>query len=156
MWALWAQSLQRVLVNPVLHMKWARAEQLPVSAAASFSVNEATIDLVLLAAIEQFEDQTTNRLLIAALEEYELGHNTKGGCQEDTSQNATINIVCVLYAFLLWMTITSKFEMWKLKIKHWISVASVLSHIVHLDTKYLMAKTQAGNLTLAGKDQVVF
>ena len=52
-----------------------RAEQPPVSAAASFSVkvylNEATIDLVLLAAVEQFEDQITTRLLITALEEYE-------------------------------------------------------------------------------------
>ena len=34
-------------------------------------LNEATIDSVLLAAIEQFKDQTTTRLLIAALEEYE-------------------------------------------------------------------------------------
>ena len=34
-------------------------------------LNEATIDSVLLAAIEQFEDQTTTRLLIDALEEYE-------------------------------------------------------------------------------------
>ena len=30
-------------------------------------MNEATIDLVLLAAIQQFEDQATNRLLIATL-----------------------------------------------------------------------------------------
>ena len=32
-------------------------------------LNEATIDSVLLAAIEQFEDRATNRLLIAALED---------------------------------------------------------------------------------------
>ena len=32
------------------------AEQPPVSVAASFSVDEATIDTVLLAAVEQFED----------------------------------------------------------------------------------------------------
>ena len=36
--------------------------------------------------------------------------------------------------------------MWKLTIKNWISVASVLSHM-----KYLVVKTLAGNLTLAGK-----
>ena len=34
-------------------------------------LKEVTIDSVLLAAIEQFEDQATNRLLIAALEKYE-------------------------------------------------------------------------------------
>lgn len=34
-------------------------------------LNEATTDLELLAALQQFEDQAANRLLIAALEEYE-------------------------------------------------------------------------------------
>ena len=34
-------------------------------------MNEPTTDSVLLAAIEQFEDQTASRVLIAALEEYE-------------------------------------------------------------------------------------
>ena len=51
-----------------------KPKQLPVSVAASFSVevlNEATIDSVLLAVIEQFKDQATNRLLTAVLEEYE-------------------------------------------------------------------------------------
>ena len=38
------------------------AEQLPVS--------EATVDLVLLAALKQFKYQATNRLLLAASEEY--------------------------------------------------------------------------------------
>ena len=56
-------------------MKRVRAEQPPVSVTAFFKVrkflNEATIDLVLLAAVEQLEDQTTARLLIIALEEYE-------------------------------------------------------------------------------------
>ena len=45
-------------------------EQQPVSVAASFMwkfLNEGTIDSVLLAAIEQFKDQATNRVLIAAL-----------------------------------------------------------------------------------------
>ena len=37
-----------------------------------------TVDSVLLAALEQFEYQATNRLLLAALEGYE--DNTKGGC----------------------------------------------------------------------------
>ena len=41
-------------------------------------LNEATIDSVLLASIGQFEDQATNRLLIAALEECEdLGTTQK-------------------------------------------------------------------------------
>ena len=40
-------------------------------------MNEATIDSVLLASIGQFEDQATNRLLIAALEEYEDSSTTQ-------------------------------------------------------------------------------
>ena len=31
-------------------------------------LNEATVDLVLLTAVEQFEDQATNRLLLSTLE----------------------------------------------------------------------------------------
>ena len=56
------------------------AEQLPVSVAASLVqkfLNEATIDSVLLAAIEQFEDQATHWLLIAVLEEYEDSGTTQ-------------------------------------------------------------------------------
>ena len=46
------------------------ADQTPVS--------EAIVDLVLLAALEQFEYQATNRLLLAVLEEYEaLGTTLK-------------------------------------------------------------------------------
>ena len=56
-------------------------------------LNEATIDLVPLAAIEQFEGQATNRLLIAALEKYE-DSNTTQMQDEDTSQNATVNAFC--------------------------------------------------------------
>ena len=44
------KSAESFSVNPiVIHMKWAGAEQLPVSATASFSaevLNEATIDLL--------------------------------------------------------------------------------------------------------------
>ena len=41
-------------------------------------LNEATIDSVLLAAVEQFEDQATTRLLITALDENEdLGPTQK-------------------------------------------------------------------------------
>ena len=69
-------------------------------------LNEATIDLVLLAAIVQFEDQTNSRLLIAALEEYEDQGTTQ---KEDAKKTPAemlyhqlyVNIVCVLYAFLL-------------------------------------------------------
>ena len=45
-----------------------------VSAAASSSagvLNEATVDSLLLAALEQFEDEAMDRLLLSALEEYE-------------------------------------------------------------------------------------
>ena len=55
-------------VNPiVVHMDWTGAEQPPVSAAASFCVEVFESYLVLLAALQQFEDQATSRLLIAAL-----------------------------------------------------------------------------------------
>ena len=40
-------------------------------------LNEATIDLELLAALEQFEDQAANRLPIAVLEEYEDSGTTQ-------------------------------------------------------------------------------
>ena len=40
-------------------------------------LNEATIDLELLAALEQFEDQAANRLLIAVLEECEDSGTTQ-------------------------------------------------------------------------------
>ena len=48
------------------------AEQPPVSAAASSSaevLNEATVDSVLLAALEQFEDQATNMLQLLSVSE---------------------------------------------------------------------------------------
>ena len=58
--------------------------------------------LVLLAAIEQFEDQTTTMVLIAALEEYEASGTTQ---KEDVNKHQPQCyhqlIVCVLYAFLL-------------------------------------------------------
>ena len=70
-------------VNPiVVRMDWTGAEQLPVSAAASFCVEVFESYLVLLAALQQFEDQATSRLLIAALHGaiWRLGHNTIEGC----------------------------------------------------------------------------
>ena len=49
-------------------------------------MNEATIDLVLLAAVEQFKDQATIRLLSAALEEYEDSGTTHN---EDVKKTPT-------------------------------------------------------------------
>ena len=66
-------------------------------------LNEATTDLVLLAAIEQFKDQATNRLLITALEEYE----DSGTTQKEDVKNTPAKMlpstkhVCVIYAFFL-------------------------------------------------------
>ena len=48
-------------------------------------LNEATVDSVLLAAVEQFEDQTTTRLLIAALAEYENSGTTQKDGVKKTS-----------------------------------------------------------------------
>ena len=48
--------------------------------------------LVLPAALKQLVYQATNRLLLAALEEYgDSGTTQKKDVKEDTSQNATIN-----------------------------------------------------------------
>ena len=55
------------------------AEPPPVSAAASSSagvLNEANVNSLLLAALEQFEDQATNRATLCI---GRLRHNTKGG-----------------------------------------------------------------------------
>ena len=58
------------------------------------------LDLVLLAAKEQFKDQATNRLLIAALGEYEDSGTTQ---EEDVKTPAKMlpstHIVCVLMHF---------------------------------------------------------
>ena len=60
------------------------AEQLPVSVATSSSVamdfEWATVDLVLLDALEQFEDQATNRLPLSVLEDVktQAQHNKTG------------------------------------------------------------------------------
>ena len=58
---------------------------------------------MLLAAIEQFKDQATNRLLIAALEKYEdSGTIHKEEVKKTPAKMLpSTNIVCVLYAFLL-------------------------------------------------------
>ena len=60
---------------------------------------------MLLGAIEQFEDQTTNRLLIAALEEYEdSGTRQKEDVKKTPAKMLPLTLsklVCVLYAFLL-------------------------------------------------------
>ena len=47
---------------------------------------KATIDSVLLASIGQFEDQATNRLLIAALEEYEDSGTTQKDVKKTPSK----------------------------------------------------------------------
>ena len=62
-------------------------------------VSEATIDLVLLAALEQFEYQATNRLLLAASEEYEDSSTTQKKDVTKTPAKAlqpTLNKQCVL------------------------------------------------------------
>ena len=60
-----------------------------------------TVDSVLLAALEQFEYQATNRPLLAALEKYEDSGTTQ---KEDVNKRPT-------------KMLHVPFEMWKLKIK---------------------------------------
>ena len=62
------KSAESFSVNPiVVHMNWTGGEKSPVFAAVRKFLNEATIDSVLLPAIQQFEDQAINRLQIASL-----------------------------------------------------------------------------------------
>ena len=71
---------------------------------------------MLLAAIEQFEDQTTTRVLIAALEEYEDSGTTQ---KEDVKKTpakmlpSTLSKHCTCAMNFCWkrLAITSKFEM---------------------------------------------
>ena len=98
-------------------------------------MNEATTDMVLLSAIEQFEDQTTTRVL---MEEYEDSGTTQ---KEDVKKTPakmlpSTHCMCTICIFVV-NARNVKVESKKIEI----SVASVLSHIIHLDTKYLMVKT---------------
>ena len=67
-------------------------------------LNEATIDLVILAAIEQFEYQATNRLLIPKLEEYEDSGTTQ---KEDVKKTpakmlpSTKHCMCTICIFVV-------------------------------------------------------
>ena len=54
--------------NSIESLRVRGAEQLPVSVTTCSCVNEATVDLALLDALEQFEDQASYRLLLSALE----------------------------------------------------------------------------------------
>ena len=70
------KSAERFLVNPiVVHMKWARAERLDV-----FEWSHHWLG------IEQFDDQATNRLLIAVLEEYEDSGTTQEDVKKTTAK----------------------------------------------------------------------
>ena len=57
--------------------------------------SEATFDLVLLAALEQFQYQATNRLLVPALEEYEVRHNTKEDAKKAKMLLSTLKVKIV-------------------------------------------------------------
>ena len=67
-------------------------------------LNEATIDSVLLAAIEQLKDQATNRLQISALEEYEDSGTTQ---MEDVKKTlakmlpSTKHCMCTICIFVV-------------------------------------------------------
>ena len=54
-------------------------------------MNEATVDSVLVAALEQVKDQATHRLLLAALEEYEDSGTTQNEEVKTPAQNDTVN-----------------------------------------------------------------
>ena len=59
---------------------------MPFSVAASSStgvLNEATVDSLLLASLEQFKDQATDRLLLFALKEHEDSGTTQ---EEDAAK----------------------------------------------------------------------
>ena len=68
-------------------------------------LNEATIDSVLLAAVEQFKDQTTTsyRLLIAALEKYEDSGTTQKEDVKKTSAKmlSSTHCMCTVCIFVV-------------------------------------------------------
>ena len=73
-------------------------------------LSEATIDSVLLAAIEQFEDQATNRLLTAVLEEYEDSGTTRKEDVKKTPAKMLPSTKHCIYTICIF-AVTSKFEM---------------------------------------------
>ena len=98
------KSAERFSVNPiVVHMKWAGAECLDVFEWSHLWVG----------AIEQFEDQGTNRLLIAVLQEYEDSGTTQ---KEDVKKTpakmlpSTKHCMCTICIFVV---MTMKCENWK-------------------------------------------
>ena len=69
-------------------------------------LNEATIDSVLLAEVEQFEDQATNRLLIAVLEEYENSGTTQKENVKKTPAKmlpSTLSELCMLTCTIIFV-----------------------------------------------------
>ena len=65
-WPLWGQSLRRVFQ---WHMEWEELNNyrfLWPPLLVWWFLNEATVDSALVDALEQFEDQATNRLLLSA------------------------------------------------------------------------------------------
>ena len=69
-------------------------------------LNETTIESVLLAAIEQFKDQATNRLLIAVLEEYEDSGTTQKEDVKETpakmlSSTQSKDCMCTICIFVV-------------------------------------------------------
>ena len=65
------KSMESFLVSPiVVHMEWEELKEhqfLWPPPLVWWFLNETTLDLVLLPALEQFEDQATDRLLLFAL-----------------------------------------------------------------------------------------
>ena len=67
----------------------------------TFGIKPWTVDSVLLAALEQFKYQATDRLLLAVLEEYEQHKKDIKKTPAKMVPSTLSNIVCVLYPFLL-------------------------------------------------------
>ena len=78
------KSMESFSVNPiVVHMEWEELNNyqfLWLPPLVWWFLNEATVDLVLLDALEQFEDQATDRLLPSVLEDMktQAQHNKRG------------------------------------------------------------------------------
>ena len=80
--------LQRQFDGEYLWSKSVWHNSIGIYGAEQLQISEATVDLVLLAALEQFEYQATNRLLFAALRNIKIQSQHK---RMLLSQNTTTN-----------------------------------------------------------------
>ena len=95
------KSAESFSVNPiVVHMKWAGAQRLDIFEWSHYW----------LGAVEQFEDQATNRLLIVVLEEYE----DSGTTQKEDVKKTPAKMLPSTKHYVYYMHFCCKWLQWNL------------------------------------------